>query len=183
MQFLKQFGRKIVYGLNDFLGVFHAVFFDSVREIVLSHHSCGLRLHPEVDVLGDEGSETSGIIVPDPYCSGENPVVLDVVVEKVLHIVREGVVRLDLDVAETLAERDSGLAEHLPFGEPVDQPHEAPCIETQGIIAFLELVQLLYHGNRNDNVIVLELLDRLVVVQDDIGVEHEDFRFPGRLSA
>ena len=107
MQFLKQLGRKVVDGLHDFLGVFHAVFFHSVREIVLSHHSCGLRLHPEVDVLGDEGGETSRIIVPHPYCRREYSVVLDVIVEKVLHIVREGVVRLDLDVAEPIAERYS----------------------------------------------------------------------------
>ena len=91
-------------------------------------------------------------------------------------------VGLDLYLAQTLAERDSVLAEHLALREAVDVADEAAGVEGEGVAALLELVELLDDGYGYDDVVVLELADGLVVVQDDIGVQHEYLRLSVRLS-
>ena len=82
-------------------------------------------------------------------------------------------VGLDLDLAQAFPDRDSVLAEHLSLCQAVDLADEAPGVERERVAAFLELVKLLDNGYRNDDVVVLELPDSLVVMQDDVGVQHE----------
>lgn len=49
--------------------------------------------------------------------------------------------------------------------------NEGSCIEVDLIRAFLKLVQLLEDYDRDINVVVLKLIDALIVVQDDVGVQ------------
>ena len=102
--------------------------------------------------------------------------VLDIIMEQVLHTVRERMVRFNLDIPQSLSERNTRLAEPLPFGKPVNVTHESSGIETQRIRTLLELVKLFENRNRYDNVIVLKLLYRLVVMQDDVRIKHEYLR-------
>ena len=139
--------------------------------VVLRGHADGLRLQAQVDVLGHQGDEPAGVLRPHPQGRGQDPVVLGVVLEQVGEFGGEGVVGFDLDVAEPLAEGDA-LGPELPLvGELVDVPHEGAGVEREGVVALLELVQFLDHGDGDHEVVLLEPLDRLVVVQDDVGVE------------
>ena len=141
--------------------------------VVLRGHADGLRLQAQVDVLGHQGDEPAGVLLPHPQGRGQDPVVLGVVLEQVGEFGGEGVVGLDLDVAEPFPEGDA-LGSELPFvGELVDVPHEGAGVEREGVVALLELVQFLDHGDGDHEVVLLEPLDRLVVVQDDVGVEDE----------
>ena len=51
--------------------------------------------------------------------------------------------------------------------------HECAGVETERVISLLELVQLFYDGNRNDNVIILELLYCIKVMKYDVGVQNK----------
>ena len=145
--------------------------FDLVGQVVLDRHADGLGLHAQVDVLGHQGDEPAGVLRPHPQGRGQDPVVLGVVLEQVGEFGGEGVVGFDLDVAEPLPEGDA-LGPELPLvGELVDVPHEGAGVEREGVVALLELVQFLDHGDGDHEVVLLEPLDRLVVVQDDVGVE------------
>ena len=86
-------------------------------------------------------------------------------------------VRLHLDKAQALADRQAVTPEAAALGDTVDFTHEAARVEGQGVIALLELVKLLHHGDRYYDVVVLEMPERTIVVQDDIGVQDEDFWF------
>ena len=50
-------------------------------------------------------------------------------------------------------------------------------IMKKSIIALLELVHFLYHGDGDDEIVILELAYCIVVVEDHIGVQHKDLRF------
>ena len=99
--------------------------------------------------------------------------VLGVVLETVPEFLRERVVEFHLQVPQVLSYGDAFPAEHAAVGELVDFAHESPCVETEGVAAFLELVQFLEDGDRYDDVVFLEVPDRLVVVQYYIGIQHE----------
>ena len=58
----------------------------------------------------------------------------------------------------------------------VDQSDEFPCIVVDDVITLLELVHLFQYGQRYDQIILLEIVDRTVIVEDDIGIQHEYFR-------
>ncbi len=74
------------------------------------------------------------------------------------------------------------LPNDFPSGDPVDVPHEATGVESQVVVAFLELVEFLDDGDRYHQVVVLKLADGLVVVQDDVRVKYEDFGLPAALA-
>ena len=107
--------------------------------------------------------------------------VLNIILEEILVLIRERMVRLNLDVAHTFADRHALFTEQLALGQSVKLPHEAAGIEGKGVIALLELVQFLHHRYRDDDIVILELSDSLVVVENYIGIKYENFGFPGRL--
>ena len=82
-------------------------------------------------------------------------------------------VGLDLQAAQFPAQRDTVRAGLLSFDQVAHLTHEGTGVEMDGFVALLELVQFLDDGNGNDNVIILELFDTLIVVQDDVGIQHE----------
>ena len=178
-QFLYHFIRCVRDELHFFLRELHLVLFHAVSQVVLRHHSRRLCLHSQVYIFGYQRHETVGIVVPDPDCGSQNPVVLGVVMEKFLHAVRKRMVRLYLDISQTFADRHAVSSEHFPLGKTVDVSHESSRIETQRVRALFELVQFFQHGYRYDNIIVLKLSDGLVVMQNDICVQDEYLRFPG----
>ena len=161
----------------DFVpGIFHPLFVYLVRQVVLCLHPDSLGFHPEVDVLGHEGCETFRIVVPDPHGGRQDSVILGVVLEQIAQFVGERMVELHLYVSPVLSYWDTVFPEHPVPGEPVQFAHEVPGVETQRIVAFLELVELLYHGGRYDYVIFLEMPYAFEVVQDNVCVKHEYLR-------
>ena len=108
-------------------------------------------------------------MVPHPHGGGKDAVVLDIVPKHLLVLGGEGMVGFQFDAAQFLTQAVSpqaGLAVH----QFVHFPHKRAGVETEGVVALLELVQFLHHGDGDNNVIILELLDGIVVVQDNVGV-------------
>ena len=101
--------------------------------------------------------------------------VRNIVPEQLLVFGRKGMVGFDLQATQLTAQRDTVRAGLLAFYQVADLAHEGPGIEVDGFVAFLELVQFLDDRDGNHDVVVLKLFDALIVVQDDIGVQHEDF--------
>ena len=118
----------------------------------------------------------SGIVVPDPHGGCKDAVVLDIVLEKVLHLRRKWVVGLHLDAAHPGADGNALGTQFVPVDDGADFPHKGAGVETKGVVTLLELVKFFNDGHGDYNVIVLELPDGIVVVQDDVGVQYEYFR-------
>ena len=102
----------------------------------------------------------------------------NVIVEHASHVLGESVVRFDLDVPQSFPDRKPVPAEQFPLRDPVDFSHETPGVVGKGVVSFLELVQFFHDRDRDHQVVVLEFSDRLVVMQDDVRVEHENLRTP-----
>ena len=159
------------------VGILYLCFVHTVGQIILHLHSGGLGFHPQVHILGDQRHEGAGMIVPHPDGGSEDAVVLDVIYEKVLQFIREGVVGLHFYKAQVLAYGQTFLSEGLAVGDLVQVPEEMAGIVRQRIVALLELVEFFHHGDGNHEVIVPETPDGFVIVQRDVGVQHEDFWF------
>ena len=86
-------------------------------------------------------------------------------------------VGLHLDSAKPRRYGEAVAPEDLPLRDAVYVAHESPGIVCESIVTLLELVQFLDYGNRYHQVIVLEFAYSLVVVQYNVCIQHEDFRF------
>ena len=52
-------------------------------------------------------------------------------------------------------------------------------MEVDDLAAFFEMVKFLQNWNGNNNVVVFKVIDAGTVMEDNIGVEHENFLFMG----
>ena len=173
---LHDFRRQVLHEPDLLVRILDLLLLHTVGHVVLDLHPCSLGFHAQVDVLGHQGDEAVRIVVPYPDRGSKDPVVRDIVVEHVLHGLRERMVGLDLYVAQVLAYRHPVRSEGLAFGDAVDVAHEPSGVVGELVVAFLELVKFLDHHDRYHDVVVLELADSLVVVEDDVGVQDEDLR-------
>ena len=82
-----------------------------------------------------------------------------------------------LDVKNGRVVKGTNFISLRDAGDPVEIAHETTRVVRERIVAFLELIHLLDHGDRDHEVVVLEFADGFVVVQDHIGVQHENLRF------
>ena len=117
------------------------------------------------------------MVVTNPHCCGKYPVVGDVVYEHLRVLLPERVVGLHLDKAKPLPYRQALASEASALRNTVNLTHKAARVECKGLIAFLELVKFLHHRDRDDDIVVLKMPQCTIVVQDDIGVQNEYFRF------
>ena len=99
--------------------------------------------------------------------------ILDVVLEKILHLIRKRMVGLDLYLAQAFGDGNPIPAEQPAVRDPVHVTHEASSVVGELVGAFLEFVEFLDDSNRDDYVVVLEFAYGLVVVQDDVCVKYE----------
>ncbi len=71
-------------------------------------------------------------------------------------------------------------SERYPFGQrglvrkAVDDPDELPRFEVDGIVPLFKIIEFLKHCDRNGNIVVVETADRIVVIQNNRGVEDKD---------
>ena len=80
---------------------------------------------------------------------------------------------------QPLAKRKALSLEKILVGtEDIYLTHKLSCIIPKHIGTLLKLVQLLYNGNRYNKVILLEIINRPAVVQDNIGIQHKNLRQP-----
>jgi hypothetical protein len=64
--------------------------------------------------------------------------------------------------------------EELAGAQTIELAHELAGMVIDGLAAFLELIEFLQHGNGEDDVVLVEVVDARAVVEDDVGVEDED---------
>ncbi len=87
---------------------------------------------------------------------------------------RMRVAHQDVKLAPALAQGDALGQKMLP-GQLVQVADELPGLEVDQVAAFFELVQFLQHHDGDDDVVFLKILDAGVVVQNHVGVQHEEF--------
>ena len=91
--------------------------------------------------------------------------------------------------AEDHPDRPQPLPQRAPLrrkhvaGEGVEAAEELTGLEMDVFVAPLELVELLEDGDRNRDVVFLELPNAAAVVEDDVGVEDEEFGGQHRILA
>ena len=91
--------------------------------------------------------------------------------------------------AEDHPDRSQSFAQWAPLrrkhvaGEGVKAAEELAGLEMDVFVTPLELVELLEDGDRNRDVVFLELPNAAAVVKDDVGVEDEEFGGQHRILA
>ena len=86
------------------------------------------------------------------------------------------------DCPQPFAERAPLRRKHVS-GEGVKAAEKLARLEVDVFVAPLELVELLEHGDRNCDVVFLEFPNAAAVVEDDVGVEDEEFGGQHRILA
>ena len=86
-------------------------------------------------------------------------------------------VELNLYVAVMLSDLYAFFPHRLVFGKTVQLTDKPSGVVVEGVIAFLEFVQLLENCDWNDQVVVLKFPDTSVIVKDDIGVKDKNLFF------
>jgi hypothetical protein len=63
----------------------------------------------------------------------------------------------------------------LVADERIELAREFARVVVDDLVAALELVDFFEQGNRNDDVMLFEGVDAPVIIEDDVGVENENF--------
>ena len=108
--------------------------------------------------------------VPHPHCRGKDAVILNVVTEKVLVFRGKRMVGLYFYITQLLSKRNAAGTKIVLVREFIDLTHERARVKTKVVLTLLEFVQFFNDGDRDYNVIVLELLHGIEVVEDDVCV-------------
>ena len=144
---------------------------------------------PQVDVLADKDDPAALLLKPESDL--QNPVVRRIAAEVEPEYLPD--LRIHLAVAEFgraqheeppgRARRD-GRQRHssaeLPrlarrLAQLVEPADDLPGVASELVGIFLELIELLDHRHRNDDVVVVERFDALRAVQQNIGIQHKGF--------
>ena len=150
-----------------------------VGQIILSNHTQRARLHPKIHIFGNKRHKPLRILILNPNCHSQNPMVLNIILKATLQLQREWMINLHPKSTQPLAKRKALSLEKILVGtEDIYLTHKLSCIIPKHIGTLLKLVQLLYNGNRYNKVILLEIINRPAVVQDNIGIQHKNLRQP-----
>ena len=132
------------------------------------------RLEPQVDVLGDEDDAAPGLGLAQPQRGAEDAVVVGVAAQDARRFRQLAVVGQHAHAARGGAVQGDPLAQQVAAGEGVELADELPRLQVHHAVALLELIELLEDCDRHRHVVLLEVPQRLAVVEDHRGVEHED---------
>ena len=147
-----------------------------VALVVLRPEAEGVRLDPEVGVLGHQDHRDLLLPHPDPERHGEDLVVLPVPEELRRQQSRPLAVEGHPEqpsLPEGDAVRETSL---LPL--PVDEFRCRPGVAPEHVQVLLEAVELLDDGDGNDDPVVLKFEQGVGIVQQDVRVQHEIFDHP-----
>ena len=175
--------RGAVDPLDDpFTGVERVESADFVRRVILRADADRLRLHPQIRILGDEDYLPARIVPLDGKCCPQDAVVGGVLEKRIVEADAGAGAEDHPDRPQPLAQRAPLRREHVA-GEGVKAAEELAGLEMDVFVAPLELVELLENGDRNRDVVLLELPNAAAVVEDDVGVEDEEFGGQHRILA
>lgn len=87
---------------------------------------------------------------------------------------------LNADFSQFRTERDAAVEDGV-FAEGVQSAYEFTGMAIEGLVAFLELIELFHDRDGNDNVVLFELVKATAVVEDDIGIKDKELLFPWHL--
>jgi hypothetical protein len=141
--------------------------------VVLGHQANGLGLHAQIHVLADQNHLPVGVVLGVAVRRVEDCVVGLLASEHAGNVRMEILLEADHDVAETGTDGQAAV-EQLVGAQGVKRPHKLPRVKIEAPAPLLEAVQFLYHGDWNEDVVVLELVDAAAVVKNDVGVEYKD---------
>ncbi len=148
---------------------------DVVGGIIFGNEPDGFGLDPQVHVFGDQGHFAVGVFFGQAIGAVKDLVVGLVVLEVRLEVGVEALVELDEEVALVPADGDPAVKD--AFGaDLVEFFQEMPRLEVEGFVAFFEFVELFNDRDGNNNIMFLELVKAGAIMEDDIGVEDEEFR-------
>lgn len=178
-----EFEGDLVHGFDDIFGdVFDGAAAgveggdvgDVVGFVVLGGEADGFGLHAEVDVFADEDEGAVGFAGVEVEGDVEDLVVGFVGGEEAVEFFVDDGFDGDADGAAAAAEADAfgeeGVAAHA-----VEAADEFAGVEVDGFVAFFEVVEFFEDGDGEGDVVFLEVFEAAAVVEDDVGVEDEEF--------
>ena len=77
------------------------------------------------------------------------------------------------DVAPFLAQGSAGITQEIAR-ETIQLTQELSSLKIDVVMTFFKLVHLFEHGNRNRNIVLVETLNAIRIVENHIGVQHEN---------
>jgi len=146
---------------------------DPVALVILRRDPEGVRLDPQVRVLGDHDHGN----VPFPRARGEGDTEDLVVPGPAFQFRRKQGRPLASErhaQDPSVLQRDS-LPEVAGGAQAVDVLGHRPGVAPEHVQVFFEMIELLDHRDRDDHPVVFEMEQRVGVVQQDVRVEHEVF--------
>ena len=93
----------------------------------------------------------------------------------------EFALQAESDFALSGAEIDAAVKEFVA-AEGVEGAEELAGVVVEGFVALFELIELLEDDDGHDDVVFFEVVEAGAVVEDDVGVEDEDFFLRSRHS-
>ena len=135
---------------------------------VLAGDAQRIALDARVDVLGDEDGAQPARLQPGGHAQDQVVVLVELQPALAGHRLHA----CHADHASLLVPADA-LEEVPEAPELVERADHLARVAARLVVVLLELVQLLDHRERDDDLVLLELEDRLRVVQQHVRVEHE----------
>ncbi len=141
-----------------------------VRGVVLGQQADGIGLDAQVRVLGDQDHLLLARFEQLPGAGQDLVVRLVLVQGEEADLV---LVAGDVHLQGSAPVHHHAVAEAAPGPELVHLARDAPGVPPDFRLVLLEVVHLLDHDDRNHDVVLLEMEDRLGIVEQYVGVEHE----------
>ena len=134
----------------------------------------GIGLEPQVDALGDDDRRRVGVVFVEVNGQVEDPVV-NAGVELQPGIGQHVLAFAGKDAQQAAVVEADAFAELGILPVHIELLDDRPGIVAELCDVSLESVQLLDHLERNDNGVIGKDVDRVGIVQQDVGVENEIF--------
>ena len=171
----KQLGHHFFRHPDGFkAALFKAGFFARfVEQIIVGRHAKHLGLHAQVHVFGHQHHHPLRILFFDLQGYGENAVVGRVFHQSGFHFGGQTFTHHHLQLAQVFAQRHPAVKQ-APARKTVHRPHNFTGIVVDLFVAFFETVQLFQNRQRQNKVVFLKLINRLVVVQEHIRIQDKN---------
>ena len=143
-----------------------------IGAIILGGQPYGFGLHAQVDVLGDQHHLVETFLDGDVIGRVEDVMVGFGAREIGLDLVVELGFQKNRNASLPGADRNPAVEDVIP-GEVVQGAQKFARVAVENILAFLEAVELFDDGDRNNDIMFVELVDTTAVVQDDIGIQNK----------
>ena len=160
--------------LDDVLaGVELADVLDLAGLVVLRLHADALRLHAEVDVLGHQDDPVRPVLAREVMRQGEYPVIGVVLPEYSPQLLAH--LHVGVHDEESAGPEPHALAQEVVADERIELAGEFARVVVDDLVAALELVDFFEQGYGDDDVMLFEGVDAPVIIENDVGVENENF--------